>query len=607
MVEQLQNAPALAKPENTETLNKTFAATLRVFVASLIYLILAFIISMHTWSNPNHLIQCGCGDPSFFVWMLGNQAHGIFQHNPFIATTVSVPNGPNLMDATAIPIIGWIMAPITHIYSPTLSFNIANFAAPALDSISAFVFIRSIVKSNVSSFLGGLMFGFNPAILNSASTGDMQLTFLPMIPLIALSIYKIATEQSQTKYAIALGVAASIQVLIGTEMLALAFVLLITAVIVLVAINKREIMPVLVKSYRAFLISAIIFAVLSGYPLYFSLEGPKHTIQAIVQNVGFYGTPPNAFYSPTLQLGQTQPGSKLFGYLGPAPLQTQFVGWVIIFAFLVSFILLFKKYFWVRLTGILSIISIWYSLGGNLWTSFGRGPKYIEPWWLPWRWLGVTPILKDIVPQRTMFFFWLVAGVVLAFGVREISNVITNWLCKYARLLKSKVRELVFSFVSALVSFAIVIQIAILQPLPFGVIKPQLSSWYVDTTSKLPSDSIVFVGISNLESFELLYWQSETRFHVRLANNFSGIFVPDAVTPQLPSLQDYIDASYLGPQYQQVLISTFKSQLADSGVDAVVFQDAPANAYLIKIMQSISGYDGEVDGGGYLFLLNHSR
>ncbi|NNN21551.1 MAG: hypothetical protein HKL80_06055, partial [Acidimicrobiales bacterium] len=238
----------------------------------------------------------------------------------------------------------------------------------------------------------------------------MQLTYLPMVPLMALAIYKIITENSKTKYAIVLGVAASIQVLIGTEMLALTVVLVVTAGVVLVAMNKREVIPIVMKSYRAFFISAITFIILSGYPLYFSLAGPEHTIQAIVQNVGFYGTTPSSLYSPTLQLGHAQVGSKLFGYLGPAPLQTGFIGWVLIIVFFLSLIFLFKKYFWVRFTGIMAIICVWYSLGGNLWTSVGQGPKYLTPWWLPWRWLGVVPIVKDIVPQRTMFFFWLVAG-----------------------------------------------------------------------------------------------------------------------------------------------------------------------------------------------------
>ncbi|NNN21060.1 MAG: hypothetical protein HKL80_03555 [Acidimicrobiales bacterium] len=163
------------------------------------------------------------------------------------------------------------------------------------------------------------------------------------------------------------------------------------------------------------------------------------------------------------------------------------------------------------------------------------------------------------------------------------------------------------SLIATIVSVLVVIQIAILQPLPFAVTTPQVPSWYVDVTNKLPNNDVVYVGVNSLEGFLLMYWQSETRFHVRLANSFSGIFVPNTKTPQMPSLQDYMDASYLGQHYQQVLINTFKAQLLESGVDAVVFQDAPSNTYLIKIMQSITGYGGEVDSGGYLFVMKHSN
>src|ERR1700759_2966641 len=93
-------------------------------VVAVIALALAVYITYGLWIDPQgHTIAGNVGDQSFFEWTL---AYGVYllQHggNPFFTTLMNAPLGVNLAANTSITVYAILLAPLTKLAGPQVSF-----------------------------------------------------------------------------------------------------------------------------------------------------------------------------------------------------------------------------------------------------------------------------------------------------------------------------------------------------------------------------------------------------------------------------------------------------------------------------------------------------
>ena len=84
-------------------------------------------------------------------------AHG---HNPFFSTSLFHPEGINLLANTSVLAIGIPLAPITWLFGPVATLNVALTLGPALSALAMFWLLRRWVRWTPAALVGGLVFGF---------------------------------------------------------------------------------------------------------------------------------------------------------------------------------------------------------------------------------------------------------------------------------------------------------------------------------------------------------------------------------------------------------------------------------------------------------------
>ena len=108
------------------------------------YLVLGVGLWWGVWStHPTAVTTCGCGDAArflwFFQWPAFALAHG---HNVLYSTWLFHPGGINLLDDTSVVALGVVLAPVTWLWGPVASMNVALTLAPVLSALSMFLLLR---------------------------------------------------------------------------------------------------------------------------------------------------------------------------------------------------------------------------------------------------------------------------------------------------------------------------------------------------------------------------------------------------------------------------------------------------------------------------------
>jgi hypothetical protein len=154
----------------------------------LVFLGLAVCVYLPSWSSPTtRTLRGGDGDPAIFMWFLRwvpfALAHG---HDLLVTHHLNYPDGVNLMWNTSLPLPGLLLTPVTDAWGPVLSFNLVLVLGYGLSAWCAYLAIRRFVPGHLAAGVGGLVYGFSPAILGQAAHPHMTLAFL--VPLLLLAM-----------------------------------------------------------------------------------------------------------------------------------------------------------------------------------------------------------------------------------------------------------------------------------------------------------------------------------------------------------------------------------------------------------------------------------
>ncbi len=377
------------------------------------YLALSLLLWWHVWSgHPSAVTLCGCEDPSLSVWFLEWPAYALAHgHNPFYSTALFHPAGINLLSNTGMLAVGVPLAPVTWLFGPVASFNVASTLGPPLTALAMCWLLLRWVDWWPAAVVGGLVFGFSPFVLANLAVGHLDLVVLPLVPLAAGALDEIVVRQRRSSLWVgaALGLVLVAQFFVSTEVLVMvvgAAVAGLVLVVVYAAVFARPELAARAPHALAGLGVAVgVSAVLLAYPAWFALEGPAHLSGLVWPSAGggtgVIGSGP-VVVADLLRLRHMSPSALRFfaGYQGPGLPEPEYLGVFLPAAVVVGLAAWWRnrRLWFLAVLGLLALV-------------VGLGH---QRYWTPWRVVARLALVQNVVPVRLMVVVTWCAAAALA-------------------------------------------------------------------------------------------------------------------------------------------------------------------------------------------------
>jgi dolichyl-phosphate beta-glucosyltransferase len=465
--------------------------------AGLIYLALGFILWINAWVNgaSTHTL-CGCGDPALFLWFFQwpatALAHG---HNPFFSTAMFHPGGINMLAQTSVEGLSLPLVPVTWIWGPVASLNVASTLTPALTAFFAFVVIRRWAPWTPAAFVGGLLYGFSPFVLTSLEFAHLMTAALMLLPLILAVLDEILIRQRHSALwsGVALGALVFGQFFLSSEILALAAILVVICLIVLVVatalFRPDELRRLAPHAAKGLGVGLAVGVVLLAWPVWFALAGPAHLSGLVWPNVKQVGGVRAAnFVSSAVYNRGASLYLSLGGYEGTPLASATYLGWtliVVMVAGLVAFWRDKKMWFFAFLLWVCASLSIG-AKGGQ---------------WVPSQVFDRLPVLENVIVQRFMAVGFLAAAVLLALILFHVHERWPDWRGWLGSL--------------AVIGVALSQMLTVFAPqLPFAMRPVVLPRWYTTVAPNLPPDRVLLSYPAPFSGIQVsMAWQAVNAMH----------------------------------------------------------------------------------------------
>ncbi|HEV3366750.1 MAG TPA: hypothetical protein VG054_04750 [Acidimicrobiales bacterium] len=374
------------------------------------YLVVSLIVWWHVWTgDPTTVTTCGCGDTSLFTWFLEWPAYALSHGlNPLYSTAMFHPTGVNLLSNTAEVGIGVVLVPVTWLFGPVATLNVALTLSPVLSALAMYVLLRRWVSWAPAAFVGGLLYGFSPFILIALSDAHLMLAMTPIPPLIVACLDELLVRQRRRPVPTGalLGLLVTVQFFIGSEMLVLTIIAAAIGVAFVVAFNIRRLDVIRGKTRHAAVALASAAAtggVLLAYPVGFALAGPARLAGPVwgpASLISYGGTNLKDYVLPAPPSALAAAfGHRFGGYQGPM-LSGQYFG-IALLAVLATGLVIWRHDLRLWLFAAVGAVSVPLSFGLQFHT------------WTLWRLLVRLPLMDNIIPSRFLLFSYLAAAVML--------------------------------------------------------------------------------------------------------------------------------------------------------------------------------------------------
>ena len=352
----------------------------------------------------------GQRDPEIFVWSFAWWPHAIGQlTNPFVTHVIYAPTGINLMWATAVPGLALAFSPVTLLFGPDISYNVAALLLPALAAWSAYRLCRYLTGSLWASLVGGYLFGFSSYMLGHQLAGHLNLTGVFVLPLVALVLVRYVRRELGTRgLAWRLGLLLALQLTISTEVLLTLTIMLALGVVLALALlpcARRR----LLTSLGAIAAGYGLAGLLTAPFLYYLLQG--YTPGTYVDRAFFSADLANLVLPTRLiALGGPSLADTTNHFSGNLNEQGFYLGLPIL-AIVAVFALQARRLAIVRyLLAALVVVTV-LALGPALRVD---GHRVI---WSPWALVANQPLVNNVLPARLALFAWLIVGVFVALWI----------------------------------------------------------------------------------------------------------------------------------------------------------------------------------------------
>jgi hypothetical protein len=409
-------APVTARPR---TLRRSAAVLGGAFAG---YLVVSILLWWHVWSShPTTVTTCGCGDSALFLWFLEWPAYALAHgHNPFFSTALFHPGGINLLSNTSVLAIGIPLAPVTWLFGPVATLNVASTLGPALSALAMFWLLRRWVRWTPAALIGGLVFGFSPFVVVSLAGAHLMTGVLVLLPLMVAGLDELLVRQrrSPLKVGAALGLLLAAQFFVGTEVFTMVVMSMAAGLVLLVAYaalrHRGELAARAPHAGRGLAAAVAVALVLLAYPLWFALDGPAHLSGLVWPTIapGSGGISLENLVHVHYFGGEF---ARFFGgYQGPALPQVEYLGLGMIIV-LAAGVAAWRRDRRLWFFGALGVIALVASLGN-------------QSYWTPWRLLTRLPLVQEVVPSRFTSIVGLCVGIVLAIVVDRTHGAVREWL-----------------------------------------------------------------------------------------------------------------------------------------------------------------------------------
>jgi hypothetical protein len=502
-------APAPPAPADTQHRGGSSA----FWLAGLYYLVAALIVTIWLWRDPaSRIVAANPYDSDQFTWFLRYDASAVAHFRLPALTTdgMNAPRGINLMWNTPMFLPGALLAPLTLLAGPQVSLTALMTAGFAGSALAMFAVLRRWDASVPAAAAGGLVYGFSPALVQSAQ-GHYDLQFAVVPPLIVDAVLRLATGRHRTGRAgvircgAGLGLLMAAQVFITEELLFGTAVASLILLAVLAAASPRAVAGRVREVLTGAGAAVAVLAVIAGYPLWTQFFGP----------IGQHGSPFAAdyykndlaeFVRPSSSMLLHTRGSAAFAanFQGKLPEYLGYLGWPMLIVLAVVTVLFWRRPA-IRAVAVTFTVLEVLSLGG---TPLAAGHEYA---WikLPWYWVQTLPVTGAALPDRFSILADGAAAALLAFGLdaawtrwrdREVAVVLAG------RVFRPAARSAVIvAAVAAIVPL-------VPRPLPAGSetgLPPGWTKAFSDL--RLPAGAPVLVLPVPSSTFtEPLRWQADT-------------------------------------------------------------------------------------------------
>jgi len=509
-------------------------------------------------------------DGSLFLWAFNWWPFAISHHySAMYSYAAWAPAGINLAWATTIPAPALALQSLTHSYGPMFSFNVAELAAPALASWTAYLLCRRLTRSFFPALIGGFFFGFSPSLIDEVGQGHPSLTLVFLVPLCAYLVVRLLEgSMHPLVYMQLLGVVLAAQFYVGDEIFAT--MTLVGGLCALIGFaagptaRRRQLLRAIAPTAGAYAIAVIL-----AIPLLSIAFTRPRIIKAIHFSTIQYGAKGTGDFLRYITPGRfTEHWGMFVTRWGDNP-------WYLGVP-LIAVIILFAITEWRRratrmlIAGLLLILLV--SLGDEL-TVFGAKI-------LPWRLFAAIPVLNIAQPGRLVTYAYLVIAVIVA-----------RWLARSSRPPEPPPEPSPYPPSSPLWRPT---------PLPRRSLRPLgwlpvllaaltiLPNYTTDVWAQhVPNLTFLASGaykryikpgeivwVLEVHPDRQLTWQAETGFYFRLSGGFFG-GTPQGVPPS--ALQERLAIGQVGPA---VTVTDIRNYVAAHHVGTIIATQVPWDVIL---------------------------
>ena len=497
----LSLVPSAVEPAPVAVLRPPRAPTRAQWLILCCYLAGALAVTWRLWADPAGQAQIGdTPDVNLFAWFMRYDAAAVVHgHLPALVTTaMNAPRGINLMWNTSLLLPGILLTPVTVLAGPQVSLTILLTLGIAGSAAALFWVLRQWGASLSAAALGGAVYGFSPALLNSG-IGHYHLLFAVLPPLIIDATLRIiAGRGSVAGTGIWLGLLVAAQLFTGEELLADSALTILLLVVVLAASYPRSVAARARDVASGLGISAVIALLICGHALWVQFFGPltEHNHprgpDPITNQFSFFVNPSGGLLLHT-------PGSAAAAaaYSRGLPEYLGYLGWPLLAALVVAMIRYWRDPR-IRTAAVCWLVLEVLSLGGG--TVHGRWLEF-PGFLLPFHWLQGSPVLSQVLPDRLSILADGAAGAVIAFGM-------DRW--------RSAAQPRARTWLRAVPASVAVLAVVPLIPLPYQTapVAATPAGWQA-AFARLrlaPDARVLVVPVALQRCTEVLRWQADTGY-----------------------------------------------------------------------------------------------
>jgi hypothetical protein len=478
------------------------AITMYCYLAGAIYL------TARIWVNPKGLSQTGdTEDVDQATWFIRYTATAVSHFRlPALETiAMNAPHGVNLMWNTSLLLPGIVVSPVTLLFGPQVALTTLLTIAFAGSAAAMYYVLRRWHASPLAAALGGGLYGFSPALVNSG-IGHYSLVLAMLLPLIIDRVLRMVTGQgSPVLNGLWLGLLVAAQLFISEESLVDAVIAAVVLLAVLALSRPREVLGRVRPMLTGLGTAAVVALVLGARSLWVQFHGVSAHGAAAAVIINYHnqltnlGTLPYAFVNPASSalLHTHRTGVIANNYPQPLAEYLAYLGIPMIILLLFAIV-----YFWrqlpIRVAGVTCLVLEWLGMGSK---PFQPGQVSLPSFLLPWHLLEDLPVIAGMVPDRLCILADAALAVVLAFALDQARSgkvaAFKNWRHGAA-------------IATGLAVFALLP----LVPAPYATssVEPLPAGWQATFTALhlSPKDRVLLAPFPWAATTQVMRWQAET-------------------------------------------------------------------------------------------------